>query len=89
MPSERPPWIAQVKGDPASESWEISVVREGTFGTESWGWFKPDEKLLISHNGGPCKWPLAPGLAPLMVELAARYAAMLNSDERKEIADAK
>ena len=81
MPSEAAsmsPWVAQVFGDPDSESWEISVVRPGTHGTISWGWFGKD-KLLISHNGGPCRWPLAPGVGDLMVELANRYAASLNA----------
>ncbi len=74
-------WIAQVLGDPESDSWEISVVKSGTFGTQSWGWFCED-KLLISHNGGPCHWPMAKGVGSLMVQVAERYAAMLNAGEQ-------
>lgn len=71
-------WIAQVFGDPSSESFEISVVREDNeHGRKSWGWFD-ERKLLISSSGGPCRTKLAPGLAALMVELAEKYAAMLN-----------
>ena len=52
------PWIVQVKGEKCSESWEISVVRrDNKHGQDSWGWFD-DTKLLVSHNGGFCKWPI-------------------------------
>lgn len=73
-----PHWKVQVFGDVNSGSFEISVVwSENAHGQQSWGWFDK-EKLLISHNGGPCDWPLAPGLGPLMIEVAHRYAKMLN-----------
>lgn len=82
-------WKAQVLGDPNGESWEISVVRtDNIHGQESWGWFD-ERKLLISHNGGPCRWPLAPGLGPLLVQVAEAYAAKLNGVgpvDAKEIA---
>lgn len=71
-------WIAQVKGDPYGVSWEISVVRsDNEHGQKSWGWFD-DRKLLISHNGGPCQWPLAPGLGPMMIKIAELFAESLN-----------
>lgn len=71
-------WLVQVKGDPNGARWEISVVREDNdHGRASWGWFDQN-KLLVSHNGGPCDWPLAPGLGALMVEVAERLAAHLN-----------
>jgi hypothetical protein len=74
----RAPWILQVKGDPDSELWEISVVHEGNIhGRESWGWFDND-KLLISHNGGSCRWALAPGLGSVMVEIGSRLCDFLN-----------
>lgn len=74
-----PKWIAQIKGDVNGDSWEISVVRDDNkHGQLSWGWFD-DRKLLVSHNGGPCNWPLAPGLGPIMVEIAQRLADYLNS----------
>lgn len=72
-------WVAQTKGDINSGSFEISVVRtDNEHGKRSWGWFD-ENKLLISHNGGPCSWPLAPGLGPLMVTVAERYAMLLNA----------
>lgn len=78
MKENKAVWVAQVKGNPYGNSWEISVVRsDNEHGQLSWGWFD-ENKLLISHNGGPCRWPLAPGLAPLIVEVAHRYAEMLN-----------
>ena len=76
-------WVSQVLGDPNGDSWEISVVRkdrEHGRGRRSWGWFG-DDKLLISHNGGPCHWPLAPGLGVQMVRIAKEYAARLNAEE--------
>lgn len=79
---ESPPgkWIPLIQGDPNSKEWEISVVRENDFGRKSWGWFS-EHKLLVSHNGGPCRWPLAPGLGPIMVKLAEKLAAHLNELE--------
>lgn len=72
-------WIAQIKGNPNSSAWEISVVKKANeHGRRSWGWFDED-KLLISHNGGPCEWPLAPGIGLLMIELAKKYADYLNN----------
>lgn len=74
-------WMVQIKGDPNSESWEISVIREDyALGQQSWGWFN-ERKLLVSHNGGPCRWPLAPGLGPVMVEIATRLCDHLNSGQ--------
>lgn len=74
-------WILQVLGDPDSSSWEISVVREDNeHGRKSRGCFDKN-KLLISHNGGPCSWSLAPGLGGVMVKIAQDYAESLNSKE--------
>lgn len=75
-------WIVEVKGDPHKTScpadWEISVVREDNeHGLKSWGWFD-ENKLLISHSGGPCKWPLPPGFGKLMIRIAEDYARHLN-----------
>jgi len=73
-------WIAQVFGDPNSDSWEISVVRSGNkHGRQSYGWFDSN-KLRISDNGGPYRHPLAPGIGPKMVKLAEEYAESLNQD---------
>lgn len=77
-------WLSQVKGDPNGTSWEISVVRkDNAHGQASWGWFD-ERKLLVSHNGGPCHWPLAPGLGPVMVEIADRLRDYLNQGGRVE-----
>ena len=71
-------WKVQIFGDPNGKSWEISVVRsDNKHGQSSWGWFD-EHKLLIPHSGGPCNWPLAPGLGHEMVKIAEQYAAKLN-----------
>lgn len=81
QPTPHSPWIAQVKGDPDSKHWEISVVRlNNTHGRASWGWFD-ENKLLVSHNGGPCHWPLVQGLGPVMVQMAHAIADELNQKE--------
>jgi hypothetical protein len=73
-------WIAQVKGDPDSDSWEISVVRiSNTHGQLSWGWFD-ENKLLISESSMG-NWKLAPGLGERLVAIAHDYADDLNRRE--------
>ncbi len=72
-------WIAVVYGDPNGRSWEISVRRKSKY-FDSWGWFD-ENKLLVSHNGGPCDWPLAPGLGDIMVRVAEDLAAKMNGSE--------
>lgn len=75
-------WLTQVLGDPDSGSWEISVVREDNYhGRKSWGWID-ENKLLVSHNGGPCIWPLAKGLGSKMVKLADDLRDELNGNLR-------
>jgi hypothetical protein len=75
-------WIVNVFGDVDGDTWEVSVVREDNFhGLRSWGWFDAN-KLLVSHNGGPCHWRLAPGLGKTMVDMAAAYCVVLNAKER-------
>lgn len=72
-------WVVSIKGDVTGTSWEIAVVREdNAHGLASWGWFD-DSKLLVSHNGGPCNWPLAPGLGHTMIEVADEYCRALNN----------
>lgn len=72
-------WIVQIKGEECGKSFEISVVREDNqLGRASWGWFN-EKKLLISHNGGPCNWPLTKIVWDKMVKLAEEIAADLNS----------
>jgi len=76
-------WKVHIFGDPAGTEWEISIVREDNKnGQQSWGWFGED-KLLVSHNGGPCHWPLAPGLGVKMIEIANQECARLNESQKK------
>ena len=77
-------WIVNIKGDVNSTSWEISVVREDNdHGKNSYGWFD-ENKLLVSHSGGPCRWALAPGLGEKMINLAVDLARDLNSREKRQ-----
>lgn len=77
-------WLLQIKGDVNSDSWEISVVREDNIhGKLSWGWFD-ENKLLVSHNGGPCSWPLAPGLGEKMIEIGNTLTRQLNLKEGEQ-----
>lgn len=79
------PWIVHVKGNVDGGSFEICVARTSNdMAKRSWGWFEQD-KLLISHNGGPCDWPLAPGLGNFMIEVANRYCDMLNRGQMPKI----
>jgi hypothetical protein len=78
-------WIVQVKGNPHTEtmpaSWEITVVRsDNIHGIKSWGWID-EHKLLVSHNGGPCHWPMAPGLGKKMIRIANDLCKNLNKKE--------
>jgi hypothetical protein len=76
-------WIVQVKGERCSDSFEISVVREDNeHGRKSYGCFDGD-KLLITHNGGPCKWPLLSLVWDKQVSLAKEVAKELNGLEAR------
>ena len=72
-------WIVNIKGEANSECFEISVLREDNrHGISSYGWFN-ESKLLISHNGGPCSWPLIDKVWDKMVKLADEVATELNA----------
>lgn len=74
-------WKVQVKGKRCSGSWEISVVREDNLhGQLNWGWFD-DRKLLISHNGGPCRWPIKGYVFDQQVKIAEEVTGRLNSGQ--------
>lgn len=74
-------WSVQVHGEPDGEQWEISVIRDDCDSAQrAWGWFD-EKKLLISHNGSHCRWPLAHGLGVVMVNVATQYAKYLNSGD--------
>ena len=74
-------WKVKVEGEKCSKSWEISVVREdNTHGQSSWGWFD-SRKLLISHNGGPCSWPIIEFVWDRHVQTAQELCEKLNKGE--------
>lgn len=74
-------WSVYVFGERCSSSWEISVVREdNAHGKQSWGWFD-ERKLLVSHNGGPCHWPLCGFVWDEQVRIANELCRRLNAGE--------
>lgn len=71
-------WVAHTKGGPNLKGFEIAVLRESNeHGRVSYGWFGPD-KLLISHNGGPCTWPVTQQVWDKLVRVAQEVADELN-----------
>ena len=74
-------WEVQVFGEAGSSSFEISLVRRSnTHGKRSYGWFD-EKKLLITHNGGPCSWPLIPLVWNKQIQIANELAATMNNNE--------
>lgn len=75
------PWEVQIKGEPCSEAWEITVIRKNNIhGHRSWGWID-ENKLLISHNAGP--WSLIRPVWDRMVKVAHDVCDELNSAEKR------
>jgi len=75
------PWKVQVKGERCSERWEISVVRvSNEHGQTSWGWFD-ENKHLVSHNGGPCQWPICQFVWERQIKIARDLCDLLNAEE--------
>lgn len=73
-------WEVNVKGAAGEQSFEISAVRsDNEHGKRSYGWFD-DKKLLISHNGGPCRWPVTQFVWDRLVKVAEETAAHLNAE---------
>ncbi len=61
---------------------EISVVRENNrHGIASYGWFDA-QKLLVTHNGGPCSWPLTEQVWNKVIQVAHEVADELNAAEQ-------
>ena len=74
-------WVVLIRGGPLRSPFEIAVVREdNTHGQLSYGWFD-ERKLLISHNGGPCSWPVTDAVWHRLVKVAEETAAELNAPE--------
>ncbi len=74
-------WVVDVKGFAGAESFEISVLRDSNAGGKlSYGWFGKD-KLLITHNGGPCRDALTPLVWGKAVRIAHEVAEELNAAE--------
>lgn len=74
-------WRVQIHGKAGDKSFEISVVNIDKINSAQryFGWFD-ENKLLITHNGGPCHWPLKPFVWDKMLKLAQEVADNLNSD---------
>jgi len=71
-------WVVDVKGHAGDKSFEISVLRDDNeHGKRSYGWFD-DNKILITHSGGPCHWPLTPMVWEKALILAQEVADELN-----------
>ncbi len=74
-------WIVEAKGGPDKPCFEISVVRTSfAHGILSYGWFD-ENKLLVSHSGGPCTWPVTPRMWDGLLALATAVASELNQAE--------
>ena len=76
-------WVVEIKGQAGAEGFEIAVLRDdNTHGKRSYGWFG-DDKLLITHNGGPCRWPLTQKVWDKQVAVAHEVAAELNEEAER------
>jgi len=74
-------WKIQIKGKRCSDSWEISVVKkDNEHGQISWGWFG-NAKMLVSHNGGPCDWPICGFVWDEQIRIAKELCRKLNNKE--------
>lgn len=81
--SDRAKWVVAIKGKAGERYFEISVLRDDNeHGKASYGWFDAD-KLLITHNGGPCHWPLMQKVWDKCVEAANEVALELNEAESR------
>lgn len=77
-------WIVHTKGAAGRNFFEIAVIRaDNVHGMNSYGWFGPD-KLLISHNGGPCKDSVTQEVWKELIAVADLIAASMNATEQKE-----
>ena len=74
------PWEVQVHGKAGEAYFEISVIHTDNVdhAQRHYGWFDKN-KLLITHNGGPCHWPLVPLVWDKMIRVANEVAYELNN----------
>jgi hypothetical protein len=72
-------WQVQIHGEAESSHFEISIVNTQAIdrAQRHYGWFNHN-KLLITHNGGPCHWPLTKLVWDKQVKLAQEVADHLN-----------
>jgi hypothetical protein len=59
-----------------ANDWSSAWNAHATLG---YGWFGRD-KLLISHNGGPCSWPVTQQVWDKLIRVAQEVADELNAD---------
>lgn len=77
-------WKVQIHGEADSTPFEISVINsEKIFNAQTYYGWCDENKLLISHNGGPCRDSLTPFVWKKMVALAQEVADKMNDCEEK------
>jgi hypothetical protein len=73
-------WVVDVKGSWDNPSFEISVLRDdNAHGKRSYGWFG-ENKLLISHDGGPCRDPVTKKVWDKLIRVAHEVADEMNAE---------
>lgn len=77
-----PKWKVQIHGEPEKAPFEISVLNTEAEDRclKGYGWFSED-KLLISHSGGPCPWGVTKMVWDELVIVADLIAKQLNSPQ--------
>jgi len=71
-------WIINIKGEPNSNAWEISVIKEDDdHGLKSYGWFG-ENKRYISSSGGPCNYIVDEFTWNELIKIAKKVAKHLN-----------
>lgn len=85
-------WTVHTHGGAEEDSFEIAVVRRelidraergewNAYAMLGYGWFGKD-KLLISHNGGPCSWGVTQQVWDKLIRVAQEVADELNNGEQ-------
>ena len=75
-------WVVHTQGQPGSDFFEISVLREDNIhGKDSYGWFG-NNKIHITSSGGPFSNKISfEHLWDDLIEVAQRLADKLNTQE--------